>query len=100
MTLFIISVLILGLGVYEAFFAGEKYMNWWFSQLGKNYQDYDQRRFRIIRGVSLTVAAVLVSAVELNNFKNVAVFLAAVIAVVVLQYVLVLRCCKLDRSRK
>lgn len=62
MTVIYIAIgLLLALAVFEVFFAGEKYFKWFLGQYNVDYEDFDLRKVKIIRGVSLLAVALLTS---------------------------------------
>lgn len=53
MFIIIVGILAIAYGIFELFFAGEKYYNWYFRSYGKDSNNYNIPRVKLVRGISL-----------------------------------------------
>ena len=90
----VLCIILFVWSILEAFVFGEKYARWWFGQISKDYEEYDQKRFRLIRGTSVGIVFILSFLMGLTDFEHVWIYLLASAIVIALHYYLILHCCK------
>ena len=96
--LYVFTGLIIVWSVLLYFFMGEKYMRWYYRQMGRNDLDYDSGRFKIAH--SVCVAFVGIFGVLSIILDQNALFLTLMFVAVVINYALILIWCKKKISSK
>ena len=89
---YVIGALSIIWAIVVFFFTGEKYMKWYYRNTGKNYQDFDSRKFRLAHAGSLAVLGILFLIIPITGWDWVKIFLCA--APVIVNYLLILTWCK------
>ena len=90
--LFVFTGLIIAWAIVSYFFAGEKHMRWYYRQCGRDYKNYDAKRFKIAHSVSLFLVGLfgLLAVV----FDHNGIFLLLMFLAVAMNYALILTWCK------
>lgn len=65
----IVGILAIAYGVFESFFAGEKYFRWFLRQYGKDINNYDVNRIKKIRFTCLILLGLTCFSVRLFEGK-------------------------------
>ena len=92
MFIYIIAALCFIWAIVVFFFTGEKYMKWYYRNIGKNYQDFDLKKFRIAHAGSLAVLSIFILLFSVCESGWIKVFLC--FAPVFVNYLLILTWCK------
>lgn len=90
--LYVFTGLIIVWSVLLYFFMGEKYMRWYYRQMGRNYLDYDSGRFKVAHSVCVALVGIFGSLTIILDHN--ALFLALMFVAVVMNYALILTWCK------
>ena len=99
MFLYIFAAYFLVLAGYEYFFAGEKYYKRWFGMSGNDSSDYDIRKVKRVRGITLTSFAVIVATVYFFGIASF-LFVFLILALIILHYVIIFRYCKKQPAKQ
>ncbi|MCQ2182110.1 MAG: hypothetical protein MJY89_01730 [Bacteroidales bacterium] len=96
MSVFVIIVcaILFVFSILEAFVFGDKYARWWFRQFSKDYRDYDLKKFRFMRGVTLGILFIIAFLMGFLSFKYYEILLPAALVAILLHYYIILRHCK------
>ncbi|MCQ2151050.1 MAG: hypothetical protein MJY46_04220 [Bacteroidales bacterium] len=64
-----VSAILFVLFILEAFFFCDKYAGWWFGQWSKDYKNYDLKKFKVIREVTVGIVFILSFLMGFCEFK-------------------------------
>ncbi len=89
---FIIAGICLIWAIVVIFFSGEKYMKWYYRNTGKNYQDFDPKKFKLAHAGAWVLMAGFALLTKFTGENWILIFLCA--APVLVNYLLIITWCK------
>ena len=92
MLLYIIAGISLLWAILVYYLSGEKYMKWYYRYTGKDYREFDPKKFRLAHGGSLALFCVIALLAQFVGKRWILYILC--FAPVIVNYLLILTWCK------
>lgn len=89
-----LGILLILLGLFEAFFASERYFRWFFRQYGKDADNYDCDRVKLVRGICVVLIGLLCLSVDLFKGKLFWLPVSLAFVILVIHFLAVFMFCK------